>query len=294
MSWEFAIKLSLGVAAFMFIAVAGIRYKRVAGVLLTFPILNGIALLTGADPFTVASAIAPVVIFNSLLFFAVISYCPSLPPIPKDSHSLVKFFARVLSWSAIWGCAAFLLTDNRGALPSGWMLFLVQSCIVALFLYWGWTPRSPPVAPAESPSGFPVMWRYFATASMALRLGAFLAVFFLLLYVAGLGGDAKWVGMVSALPLPGICALAMLSADEADHRNLYPIRDTVLFGPLLVIPFNGAFSFVVLSLPDGTPGRWLGVAALVAFWLAAGCFVFLAVPRIARILDRWRQETGMI
>jgi len=286
MSWEIAIKLSLGVAAFLFIAFAGIRHKRVAGVLLTFPILNGIALLTGADPFTVANAIYPVAMFNSLLFFAAISYCPSLPPVPRESHPLVKFFARVLFWSAIWGCAAFLLTDNRGALPSGWMLFLVQSCILALFVYWGWTRRSPPVASAEAPSGLLLMWRHFATVSMALRLGAFLVAFFLLLYVAAQGGDAKWVGMVSALPLPGICALAMLSADEADHRNLHPIRDTVLFGPLLVIPFNGTFSFVVFHLPGGPPGGWLGVAALVAFWLAAGCFVFLAVPRIAKILDR--------
>jgi hypothetical protein len=286
MSWDIAIKLSLGVAAFMFIAFAGIRHKRVAGVLLAFPILNGIAVLTGADPFTVANAIYPVVMFNSLLFFAAISYCPWFPPIPGESRPLVKFFARVFFWSAIWGCAAFLLTSHRSSLPSGWILFLVQSCVVALFVYWGWTPRSPPAASAEPPSGFFVMRRHFATVSMALRLGAFLAAFFLLLYVAGRGGDAKWVGMVSTLPLPGICALAMLSADEADHRNLYPIRDMVLFGPLLVIPFNGAFSFVVSDLPAGPAGRWLGVAALVAFWLAAGSFAFLAVPPIARILDR--------
>jgi len=255
MSWDIAIKLSLRAAAFLFIVFAGIRYKRVAGVLLTFPILNGIALLTGADPFAVANAISPVVVFNSILFLAAISYCPSLPPVPRGWHPLVKFFARVLSWSAIWGCAAFLLTDHRSALPSGWVFFLVQSCIVAVFLYWGWTPRLPPAASAVSPSGFSVIWRHFATAATALRLGAFLAVFLLLLNVAGLGGDAKWVGMVSALPLPGICALAMLSADDADHRNLYPIRDTVLFGPLLVIPFNGASSYVVSHLPGGPPGQ---------------------------------------
>jgi hypothetical protein len=290
MSSDTAIKLFFGTAAFVFIAFAGIRYKRVTGVLLTFPILNGLALLTGAAPYTVANAIYPVVVFNSLLFFAAISYCPWVPPLARNLHHLVKFFARVLCWSVLWGCGAFVLTYNRSSLPSGWILFLFQSCIVALFFYFGWTPRSLPAESAESRPGFFGMWRQFAILSMALRFAAFLVAFLLVLYVAAQGGDAKWVGMVSALPLPGICALAMLSADDADHRNLYPIRDTVLLGPLLVIPFNGAFSFVAINLPAGLPGSVLGIAVLVAFWLAAGCFVFFTIPGIARILDRWHQK----
>ena len=42
-----AIKLLLAVAAFVLIGWFGARDKRIGGVLLTFPLLNGIAMLTG-------------------------------------------------------------------------------------------------------------------------------------------------------------------------------------------------------------------------------------------------------
>src|SRR5689334_13534857 len=60
----FAIKLPLALLVFLLVAYVGTVSKRVAGVLLTFPILNGIAIIASDDPVKVADAIYPLVIFN--------------------------------------------------------------------------------------------------------------------------------------------------------------------------------------------------------------------------------------
>ena len=61
-------------AVFAVLGYVGKRYdKRIAGVLLTFPILNGIGILTGNDPLAVADSIYAVVVFNGLLLFLMIA-----------------------------------------------------------------------------------------------------------------------------------------------------------------------------------------------------------------------------
>src|SRR5262245_33599098 len=74
------IKLALGLGAFVFLVVIGQRSRRLTGVLLTFPILNGIALISSHEPFRVASAIDPLVMFNSLLFWLAVTHVDRLPP----------------------------------------------------------------------------------------------------------------------------------------------------------------------------------------------------------------------
>ena len=52
-----AAKLALGISAFVLVTWLGLRDKRIGGVLLTFPLLNGIAMLTGVDPIGIAGTI---------------------------------------------------------------------------------------------------------------------------------------------------------------------------------------------------------------------------------------------
>ena len=70
----FLIKLPLALLVFLLVAYAGTVSKRVAGVLFTFPILNGIAIIESDEPTVVADAIYPLVIFNCVLFAALITY----------------------------------------------------------------------------------------------------------------------------------------------------------------------------------------------------------------------------
>src|SRR3982751_3787925 len=94
----FALKLPLALLVFLVIAYAGTIDRRIAGVLFTFPILNGIAIIASPEPVIVADAIYPLVIFNCVLFAAVISFAQALPPagaLPRGA----KLAARVAAWS---------------------------------------------------------------------------------------------------------------------------------------------------------------------------------------------------
>src|SRR6185312_606031 len=94
----FALKLPLALAVFLIIAYAGTADRRIAGVLFTFPILNGVAIIASAAPVVVADAIYPLVIFNCVLFALVISFPQMLPPISALPRG-AKLFTRVAVWS---------------------------------------------------------------------------------------------------------------------------------------------------------------------------------------------------
>ncbi len=108
----FLVKLPLALAVFLVIAYAGTASKRIAGVLFTFPILNGIAIIASDEPTVVADAIYPLVIFNCVLFAALISFPAMLPPVgalPRWG----RLAARIAVWSLAWLAGAVLITTYR-------------------------------------------------------------------------------------------------------------------------------------------------------------------------------------
>src|SRR6266699_3850165 len=96
----FLVKLPLALAVFLVIAYAGTASKRIAGVLFTFPILNGIAIIASDQPIVVADAIYPLVIFNCVLFAALISFPVTLPPVGRLSR-WGKLFVRIALWTLV-------------------------------------------------------------------------------------------------------------------------------------------------------------------------------------------------
>jgi hypothetical protein len=66
-----------------------------------------------------------------------------------------------------------------------------------------------------------------------------------------------------------------------------PIRDTVLFGPTLIIVSNWVYAHVVSDLPQQLHERLvLGMLAAFGYWAIYAAFVFVAMPMIPRMLDR--------
>jgi len=281
------IKLVLGLAAFLLVGYAGKAHdKRIAGVLLTFPILNGIGMLTGADPLAVAQSIYPLVIFNSLSFYTAISLGDRWPAFAPAAQPNRKLIVRLVVWTAIWLAGAVALTLLHDRLPGAAVLFVISLGIAIPLMLAGWT--APPVEPPADPHGhgrdFLALW---STPDAIKRIALFLVCFAIVL-VASYCFASKWVGMASALPLPGLFALATLSVLEPAKR-LYPIRDTVLLGPLLVIPFNWMLARAVLALPeDPLAHAAIGVLVTLAFWAIAGVVVIYGVPALAAYLDRRR------
>ena len=288
----FALKLPLALAVFLVIAYAGTTDRRIAGVLFTFPILNGVAIIASSQPVVVANAIYPLVIFNCVLFAAVISFPQSLPAVsalPRGG----KLFVRVATWSLAWLAGAWLITDFRAAMPGAVVLFVASLIVAIVFMLNFWTKASPP---QQQPAAVVSAHRCRFISFWANRTGLARIAFFILAY-AGLffasrvALDEKWVGMASALPLPGFFALASLIDDAegepASLASLTQIRDTLFLGPLLVIPFNWAFShlleFMVPS--EAAAARYL---ALFAMWIIAALAVLWLVPRLAAPRDARR------
>jgi hypothetical protein len=273
----FATKLLLAVLAFVLVGWFGARDKRIGGVLLTFPLLNGIAMLTGIDPDGIARTIYLVVMWNCVLFLAAMYRFEWLPPLPARLDPELKLIARAFFWVALWAVGAVLLAWFRDDLPSAWWLFALQLVVVGWYVMTRWRRAGSPSHPT-----FSGMWRNWRGY---VRIACFVVVFCLLSAVATFEHSARWVGWASALPLPGIFALATLSVTEK-KEDMLALGDTVLLGPLLVIPFNWLLAHALLGMrlaQAGAPGE---IAIVIAFWAVAAAVVFALVPPFARWRDR--------
>jgi len=299
----FLLKLSLALFVFLLIAYAGTTSKRIAGVLLTFPILNGIAIIASPEPVVVADAIYPLVIFNCVLFALVISFPNALPPVAALPRN-TRLFARIAVWSIAWAAGAYLLTDFRATIPGAGILLGGSIVFAILFMELAWTKnvaRVSEATPGVNPPHIASLMRatdfiaFWANRIGAGRIALFILAYACLFWVSRAALDEKWVGMASALPLPGFFAVATLMDDAesgppASH-TLLSMRDTLFFGPLLVIPFNWTFSHFLVTVfaPDDILARYL---LLFALWAVAALAPVFLIPRIAASLDRRRQRTN--
>jgi len=270
------LKLVLAAAGFLLVAHYGTRDRRIVGALLTFPLLNGIALLSSPDPMRVAAAIYPVVIFNSALFWAALSSVGWVPPTGHAFHPNFWLFIRVLVWGGAWGAGAYCITMNDDKVPSSLTWFFGYGVAVVAIIAKSWRP---PPKKESKPEGNSRHW-----ADWSVRLGLFVFVFLCLNYAVQTAPDQKWVGMAGSFPLPGIFAIATLSV-ITQARQLRPIRDTVLLGPILVIPFTWLFAHLAVILPGGQLGTSVGILALIVAWAISFAIVIVGVPVIERQLD---------
>jgi len=287
-----AIKLLLGLAVFAVVGYVGKVYdRRIAGVLLTFPILNGIGILTGREPLVVADSIYAVVVVNGLILFLMIAACDRLPRLHAAPANL-KLVVRLLAWTAVWGLAAPIVIFYRDALPGAGGLLLIQGsiAIIAAVLFWQAKPQLMRVNAETSKlphvRGLIAFW---SNKDGLWRLALFTFSFVLLLFASYLY-TSKWLGMFSALPVPGLFAVATLSV--LDKRPYFQhMRDTVLLGPISVIVFNWLYAHLVAQLPAARlPRLTLGIGAMVLLLAMDAAFVVWSTPLIARIVDRLHES----
>jgi hypothetical protein len=193
----------------------------------------------------------------------------------------------VATWSLAWLAGAWSITEFRAAIPGAATLLTGAAIFAIAFMMLCWTKPAAPVAQGQSRgTGFASFW---VNSTGAARIAFFILAYACLFFVSRVAIDEKWVGMASALPLPGFFALAALiedaerSQDSRSGAKLLPIRDTLFLGPVLVIPFNWAFAHALVSaLPDATFARYL---LLLALWTLAALAVLIGVPRLERYFD---------
>jgi hypothetical protein len=282
------IKLLLGTFAFVLIGWFGAADKRIGGVLMTFPLLNGIAMLTGADPLGIAGTIYLVVIWNCLLFLYAIRHYESLPPLPARLNAEAKIVLRVVVWIVLWALGATALAWLRDVLSNATVLLVIAAAIAGLYVWRCWCSSAftrvfrratPSTAPSPTFRG---MW---LNPRGLLRVICFVCAFAVLALVTYLEQDSRWVGVASALPLPGFFALATLSVTQS-RQELRSLGDTVLLGPLLVIPFNWLLARAVIALRAAQSTTLAEIAVVIIAWVIAAGLVFGLVPAFSRWRDR--------
>ena len=289
-----AIKLTLSIATFAVLGYLGKSHdRRIAGVLLTFPILNGIGILTAHDPLAAANSIYGVVVFNGLLLVFAISFYQVLPPLPQGTSAHIKLIARVITWTVLWAVGAVAIVVWRDGLPGPAALLIVQCAIAAIATALVWRPGSRDALPdahvrIAGPAHARAFISLWSNGAGAVRIALFAFCCILLLVAANIY-ESKWVGMLSALPLPGLFAVATLSTLQT-REELILMRDTVLWGPLTVVLFNWIFAEAVARLP-AEPG-WhalTGLVLLVLLLVLDAALIFCAVPRLSALLDSRRR-----
>ena len=194
-------KLSLSVAAFLLVGYFGRFYdRRVAGVLLTFPILNVIGLLSAGEPRRAAQTICVVVIWNTLLFVAVLSWLARTAP----SQGARPITPRVLAWSALWLAGAGAATLLSGfAPPPRWLWAFALLLVIGYALtFWRAAPGDPTV-PLRDWRRHRAQLRQFFDADLAKRLGLLVLAFGALAAVSLLPIDLRGPGCFRPFRCPG-------------------------------------------------------------------------------------------
>lgn len=286
-------KLLLGLIVFVVLGYLGRFYdKRVTGILLTFPILNAIGILTGHDPLTVANSVYAIVVFNGLILFFMLSTCDRFPRLAGKPLQ-VKFILRFLTWTGVWAVGAPIIIRFRDELPGIRGMLAIQTLIAltAIAIVWKAPARRQPDGAEFARMSWSAHGRkafsFWNNAGGYFRMGLFVLCC-LALFVAAEVFPPKWVGMFSALPLPGLFAIAMLSVVSAPD-DYGPMRNTVLIGALSVNAFNWLFAHLFVSLPfESTAHTVAGIVVLVGMMAIDAVLLFWLTPRISAVLDRVR------
>jgi hypothetical protein len=281
----FAIKLAAGTLAFLLIGYFGSSNdKRVAGAMLTFPVLNGIGLVTSPDKDTAAltGAMMPMIALNGFLCFGFITVFQWLRARTGTASDRLLSYGVGFAGAAVWCLVAWLggpWLESR--LPASWVIAALYLIVTGILTFWLWAARPIVRAIAVKPK-FEEFWR-----QRRWRIVFFVASMFLLLVAARIG-DAGTVGRLSALPLVPLCVLCGLALD--DREGLPALRDPIFLGPGLSMLFVLALTAVLIPLQEARGfAYWIpGTLALLAGW--AVCFVAIrhGMPRLAAALDRVR------
>ena len=263
---------------------------RVAGMLLTFPALNGIGLLIGEsrDVYVMASAMLPMIATNGVLCAVyLLAYRYWVAPADAKPHQGKAVLAAGACLS-VWGLVALLLAPSLQA----WLQTLGH---MGLFWVgygvgvWPLTARLLWVSIPEHMGRKRRLWEVIRTNPV--KIAGMLLLIMLVMLVARCGADA-WAGRLSTLPILPFYSLLMLPAAEPDWRQgvqkLQQLGSTVLLGPLVAMAFVWTFVRylgVLRHHDQSSVYLGAGIVGLLGLWGVCGCLIVAGVR-----LMRWQEQ----
>jgi hypothetical protein len=246
---------------------------RVAGMLLTFPMLNGIGIVSaGADAERLTKSMMPVITLNGLMCFLFVAALVSWDGARRHPEATTAVAALV------WLCVYAVLEGRNIAFTrSGALAGFAAICAVAsgVATYWLW-----PACPAEPVHSVLRAGGLAGIAEGWVTIALFAASLAILFGFAHRYQHAHAaIGRLAALPIVPLFGLYTaatgLKADAAALAKLETLRSMILVGWVLAVAFVVLLARYVVR--TATAGRLRHVAALLAGWaLCLGVIVALA------------------
>ena len=265
-----AAKVLLGTALYVAVLWEARRNPRAAGMMLTFPTLNGITMLmtqpAELEPIVGSMLLMPIV---NGLFCAV--YLAAFERIVRAGTAPATGSALLLTAiAALWFVAAWLITHNLWGVPTdAEIAYAVAATLGGLALTWLVPARRPAariVAGPPRPDN-PVSrnWRRIALFAVALLC---------VLVADKIGRSPALLGVLAAMPLVAFFSLHTIAADRgrppaARRDDLAAMADGVWLGPAVAIAFIAGFwrwLAAVSAHVDGVRYLLVGVLSLIAGW----------------------------
>lgn len=277
---QFILKAVVGTCLFALILwCAQSRNPRAAGMMLTFPALNGLGLLTAESHnlHLMGQALLPMIALNGLL-------CATYIIAQRQLLSRLRHLSpRVQVWMVLGACAVLW------GVVALWVAPLVQAYLVSssqIMAFIGayavgsvpltvrllWSPVD------EYRRGRQRFWDVLC--ANAGRVGGMFALVVLVMLVAR-GGAEVWAGRLSALPLIPFYSLLMLSSTRVNTptevTRLEQVGGTVLLGPLVAMTFVWVFVHYLSALSllqSAVSAMAAGVFGLLVLWGVCGLTIW--------------------
>ena len=270
-----ALKLALGTAVYIGIVLVAASYPFAAGMMLTFPTLNGLTLaLAGREKLAeTARLMLPMPVLNCVLcagYLYAVRIGPAEPFFPS---------ALLVAAAAVWLTAVLALGNGRIRIPVGRELAYAWACTFVLVAVAVLVFSSANVS-FGGVTDWPRFWQHNGTriTLFAAGLGVVIAAtdFF--------GSSARWLAPLGSLPVVPFFGVWTVASDiglQGRLEVLHAMGSSVWLGAAVAIWFVTLFSRCLLQRQErGTEPAWQAKIALaVAGWTA--CLVVIAALSFA-------------
>jgi hypothetical protein len=272
-------KLLLGPVLFVLIlfAAQSIRLRWAAGMLLTFPALNGIGLFVASPKSIVlAPPMIPMIAVNGILSFLYITVIQSGGRVFGTAvNPLMLFVVGLVLWGVVF---SFDMEISREWQPA----FVVGCLVVAsatTYLLWVNRERHSALQGSKTLWEFLKRWKDWCARALIflLLLGVFAAVSFL-------GADSV-AGRLGAAPILPLFALYSLATGNDTQAKMDATKTTVVLGPIVAMSFVVLFAEAVYQRDF-----WFGLSGLLTGWLLCFACIYAIALGLDKI-DR-RASTG--
>lgn len=259
------LRTAAGTALFVaFLWLVRIDNWRVAGMMLTFPMLNGMALVAAREHARkTGQSMVPIVTLNGVMCFAL-----ALALAWSDTARAHPLALTLLA-AVLWLCVYAVLETRNVMIPWGWeTAVFAAGCVMAsvAITTWLWPACTTLAneAPVRAGGLAGVVDSWFRIALFALSL-------FIVFVVAHFYRDAHAaIGRLGALPIVPLFGLytvaSVLASDPAAIPKLETMRSMVLIGWMIALVFAVVLAAYVARTSSPRSGTLGHLAALAVGW----------------------------